>query len=415
DRERYFLLVVDDYMRYTTAFPLRSKGEVPDVLIPWIRAVCLQLRERFREDLPVLRLHSDRGGEFSSDLLRDFCHGEGSLQSFTLSASPHQNRVSERRVGLVMDVARTSMIHVAAPHFQWPFVVLYAAHQLNLVRAWLAFLPPHLGPCPLLSGSHVEPLPLAVPVEIAVDSGAARGAASGGAASGGAEPASAEPGGAEPQGADPRGAESEGAEFGGAEPEGAERGGTEPEGVELGGAESEGAESRVAEPRGTASAGGLAGALPRLSHRREPFSPQQLREWFAQRTRIRSGVAGPRGSTVGGTGAGGAGAAGRGGARTSVTGAAGAGGVGGDGARDPRARITGAGDPGARGAGARGAGAGDHGAGGTGAGGAGAGGARAGGAGAGACAEGTGAGDPRAGGAGAKGAGAGGPGAGGTV
>ncbi|CAI7750836.1 unnamed protein product [Closterium sp. NIES-54] len=31
------------------------------------------------DDLPVLRLHSDRGGEFSSDLLRDFCRGEGIL------------------------------------------------------------------------------------------------------------------------------------------------------------------------------------------------------------------------------------------------------------------------------------------------------------------------------------------------
>ncbi|CAI7794649.1 unnamed protein product [Closterium sp. NIES-54] len=73
--ERYFLLVVDDYTRYTTVFPLRSKGEVSDVLIPWIRAVRLQRRK----DLPVLRLHSDRGGEFSSDLLRDFCRGEGIL------------------------------------------------------------------------------------------------------------------------------------------------------------------------------------------------------------------------------------------------------------------------------------------------------------------------------------------------
>ncbi|CAI7815538.1 unnamed protein product [Closterium sp. NIES-54] len=36
--ERYFLLVVDDYSRYTTAFPLRSKGEVTEVLIDWIRA-----------------------------------------------------------------------------------------------------------------------------------------------------------------------------------------------------------------------------------------------------------------------------------------------------------------------------------------------------------------------------------------
>ncbi|CAI7854579.1 unnamed protein product [Closterium sp. NIES-53] len=31
-----------------------------------------------------------------------------------------------------MEVARTSMIHAAAPHFLWPFAVLYAAHQLNL-------------------------------------------------------------------------------------------------------------------------------------------------------------------------------------------------------------------------------------------------------------------------------------------
>ncbi|CAI7868107.1 unnamed protein product [Closterium sp. NIES-53] len=65
--ERYFLLVVDDYSRYTTVFPLRSKGEVPKVLIDWIR---------------------DRGSEFSSDLLRAFCRAEGIRQTFTLPASP---------------------------------------------------------------------------------------------------------------------------------------------------------------------------------------------------------------------------------------------------------------------------------------------------------------------------------------
>ncbi|CAI7842397.1 unnamed protein product, partial [Closterium sp. NIES-54] len=131
-RERYSLLVVDDYTRYTTVFPLRSKGEVLDVLIPWIRALRLQLRERFHQNLPVQRLHSDKGGEFSSDLLRDFCRGEGILQSFTLPDSPQQNGIAECRIGLVMKVARTSMIHAAASHFLWPFVVRYAAHQLNL-------------------------------------------------------------------------------------------------------------------------------------------------------------------------------------------------------------------------------------------------------------------------------------------
>ncbi|CAI7873680.1 unnamed protein product [Closterium sp. NIES-53] len=104
--ERYFLQVVDDYTRYTTVYPLRSKGEVPDILIPWIRAVRLQLREQFRQDLPVLRQHSNRDGEFSSDLLRDFCRGEGILQSFTLLDSPQKNGIAECHIGLVMEVAR---------------------------------------------------------------------------------------------------------------------------------------------------------------------------------------------------------------------------------------------------------------------------------------------------------------------
>ncbi|CAI7760634.1 unnamed protein product [Closterium sp. NIES-54] len=130
-RERYFLLVVDDSTRYTTFFPLRNKDEVPDVLIPWIRAVRLQLCERFRKDLLVLCLHAERGGEFS-DHLREFCRGEGILQSFTLPASPQKNGIAECHIGLVMEVARTSMIHAAAPRFLWPFAVRYGAHPLNL-------------------------------------------------------------------------------------------------------------------------------------------------------------------------------------------------------------------------------------------------------------------------------------------
>ncbi|CAI7889798.1 unnamed protein product [Closterium sp. NIES-54] len=130
--ERYFLLVVDDYSRYTTVFPLRSKGEVTEVLIDWIRGARRQLSESFGSNLPVLRLHSDRGGEFSSDLLRAFCRLEGIRRTFTLPASPQQNGIAERRIGMVMDVARTSMIHAAAPHFLWPFAVQYVAHQINL-------------------------------------------------------------------------------------------------------------------------------------------------------------------------------------------------------------------------------------------------------------------------------------------
>ncbi|CAI7876563.1 unnamed protein product [Closterium sp. NIES-54] len=54
------------------------------------------------------------------------------MDTFTLPAFPQQNGIAERRIGMVIDIARTSMIHAAAPHFLWSFAVQYAAHQLNL-------------------------------------------------------------------------------------------------------------------------------------------------------------------------------------------------------------------------------------------------------------------------------------------
>ncbi|CAI7744737.1 unnamed protein product [Closterium sp. NIES-54] len=198
-RERYFLLVVDDYTRYTTVFPFHSR----------VRS----------------------GGEFSSDLLRDFCCGEGILQLFTLPDSPQQNGIADRRIGLVMEVGRTSMIHAASPHFLRPFAVQYAPHQLNLwPRVSLTETLPTLrwtgevgdasvfrGPTPS-SVSQVDPLPGLASVQVAVSSGAARGAGSRGSASGGADPGGAESECAGSWGAEPGGAESEGAESGGAEP-----------------------------------------------------------------------------------------------------------------------------------------------------------------------------------------------------
>ncbi|CAI5960098.1 unnamed protein product [Closterium sp. NIES-64] len=114
-----------------------------------IRAARLQLRERFQSEFPVLRLHSDRGGEFSSNLLAAFCAEHGIRQTFMLPASPQQNGVAQCRIGLVMEVVRTSMIHAAAPHFLWPFAVRYAAHQLNL---WPRVSLPETSPTLLWTG-----------------------------------------------------------------------------------------------------------------------------------------------------------------------------------------------------------------------------------------------------------------------
>ncbi|CAI5958530.1 unnamed protein product, partial [Closterium sp. NIES-65] len=408
--ERYILLVVDNYTRYTTVFPLRTKGEVPAVLIPWIHATRLQLEGRFRTDLPILRLHSDRGGEFSSGLLEAFCQGEGNEQTFTLPASPQQNGVAERRIGLVMEIARTSLIHAAAPHFLWPFAVRYAAHQLNL---WPRVSVPETSPTLRWTGAvgdasvfrfyhptsrrvfpsqdvtfdesvpfyrlfpyRTAPLPppplfftrdLVEHVEVAVDSGPARGFERAEPAR--AEPERAEPGGAGSGGTATRGAKPGGAETGGAEAGGAETAGGEPGGAETGGVVPGGAESEGPEPGGAAPGGVL--------------TSQQLREWYSRYCRRRSGAVGAGGAIGAGAegakpngvgvaadprvGAGGAGATGLSGARTGGTGAAGTWGATGAAGAGPAGGAAGAaGGTGATGAAGGAAGTGAGAAGGTG-------------------------------------------------
>ncbi|CAI7877514.1 unnamed protein product, partial [Closterium sp. NIES-53] len=211
-RDRYFLLVVEDYTRYAMVFPLCSKGQVPDVLIPWIRAVRLQLREQFRQDLPVLRRDSDRGGKFSCDLMRDFVVG----REFS-SRSRFRTPIS--KMGLVDDasvfrvwgsrafVRNTSADKLSARAI--PCVFLGFSRD---ALGWQFYHPTSHHVFPSLDVTFDEsvpfyhlflvivtiyPLPGTVPVEVAVDSGAARGAVSGGAEPGGAEPRGAEPGGVE--------------------------------------------------------------------------------------------------------------------------------------------------------------------------------------------------------------------------
>ncbi|CAI7824950.1 unnamed protein product, partial [Closterium sp. NIES-54] len=161
----------------------------------------------------------------------------------------------------------------------------------------------------------------AEPVEVAVDSGAARGAETGGAESGGAETGRAEPGGVAP----------EGTVSGGAEP-------------------------------ARAAPGGALG----VPSRREPLSPQRLREWYSRRCPFAAGARaagagaagvaggaagvprgadttrGPAGAGAAGGAAGATGGAGAAGGTAGATGGAGASAAGGGAETGvPRAEGTG--------------------------------------------------------------------------
>ncbi|CAI7790826.1 unnamed protein product [Closterium sp. NIES-54] len=325
--EHYFLLVVDDYSRYTTVFPLRSKGDVTEVLIDWIRATRLQLRQSFGSDFPVLRLHSDRGGEFSSSLLGAYCRARGIHQTFTLPESPRQNGIAERRIGMVMDVAHQPPPQVSRPETSpallWTgkvgdasafrvwgsraFVRDLSADKLSPRAAPCVFLgfPPdapgwqfyHPTSCRVLSSQDVTfdeyrtaslppPALFLVPGPPPVDPLPPQGPApsgvsqvdavepvevigdsgdAGGAEPGGADSGGAEPGGAATGGAEPGGAATGGAVLGGAELGGTVLGGAEPGGAATGGAEPGGASPGCAAPGGAELRGAPPGGSPGAS------------------------------------------------------------------------------------------------------------------------------------------------------
>ncbi|CAI7775357.1 unnamed protein product, partial [Closterium sp. NIES-53] len=310
-----------------------------------------------------------RGGEFSSDLLRAFCRAEGIRLTFTLPASPQQNGIAERRIGMVMDVALRCALDqpsasclLAGDHtysevdgegwrcFYHPtsrrvlssynftfdkFGVLLPS--FSLPPLFLAPGTPPVDPLPPQGPAHsdVSQVDPAEPVKVDVDSGVARGAEPTRVGTGGAAPGVSVSGSAEPEHVEP----------GGAEPGGTVSQGTEPEDAESGGP-------------------------PGVPSRREPLSPQKLREWYARHCCGAAGAGGAAGATGGVAGAGGAGgttgtgvargasgaaggaagvgatggagAAGPGGARTGAVGGTGAGGAVGFVAGDPAAEGTGA-------------------------------------------------------------------------
>ncbi|CAI7774764.1 unnamed protein product [Closterium sp. NIES-53] len=267
ERERYFLVVIDDYSRYTTVFPLAKKSEVTSTLIWWLLASEATRGSRVR------CLHSDRGGEFCSGALAGFCGEQGIRQSWTLPESPEQNGVVEHCIGLVMDIDRTSMIHAHAPHFLWPY-----AGCLALVRdTSVDKLSAHAIPCVFLGfpvGSrdysfYHPPLHQFLDSrDVQLDESVSyysrypcRGPAlsAGGAATGSSRSGGARSRGAGAGGAGAGGASSGGAGAGGSGTRGAISGGTGAGGAGTRGASSEGAGARGTSTGGASSGGAGAG------------------------------------------------------------------------------------------------------------------------------------------------------------
>ncbi|GJX48584.1 retrovirus-related pol polyprotein from transposon TNT 1-94 [Tanacetum coccineum] len=100
---KYTLVIVDEYSRYTWVFCLKKKSDAADCIMTFIRKM-----ENLNE-VRVKELRSDNGIEFRNYKLEEFCDEKGISQNFSSPCTPEQYGVAERRNKTLIEAAITML------------------------------------------------------------------------------------------------------------------------------------------------------------------------------------------------------------------------------------------------------------------------------------------------------------------
>ncbi|GJY75087.1 retrovirus-related pol polyprotein from transposon TNT 1-94 [Tanacetum coccineum] len=103
NHEKYTLVIVNEYSRYTLVF-LEKKCQAPETIMSFIKRVENQ------NDIKVKQLRTDNGTEFRNSILVNFCDERGISQNFSSPYTPKQNGVAERRNRTLIEAARTMLL-----------------------------------------------------------------------------------------------------------------------------------------------------------------------------------------------------------------------------------------------------------------------------------------------------------------
>ncbi|GJU52033.1 retrovirus-related pol polyprotein from transposon TNT 1-94 [Tanacetum coccineum] len=118
-------LIVDDYSRFTSVKFLRSKEETPKVVIKFLKQIQVGLNKTVRN------IRTDNGTEFVNKYLTDYYERVSIFHQKTVSRTPRQNGIVERRNRTLIEVARTMLIFSKAPIFLWAEVVATTCYTQN--------------------------------------------------------------------------------------------------------------------------------------------------------------------------------------------------------------------------------------------------------------------------------------------
>src|ERR687886_229713 len=122
---KYTLVIVDEYSRYTWVFFLKAKSEAAGIIIDFIKKAEVLYK------LPVRQLRSDNGTEFKNVTLNSFCDEKGISQSYSAARTPQQNGVAERRNRTIIEAARSMISEANLKIKFWEYAVHTACFTQN--------------------------------------------------------------------------------------------------------------------------------------------------------------------------------------------------------------------------------------------------------------------------------------------
>jgi transposase InsO family protein len=122
---KYYLVIVDDYSRFTWVFFLQEKSQTQETLKGFLR------RAQNEFGLRIKKIRSDNETEFKNSQIEGFLEEEGIKHDFSSPYTPKQNGVVERKNRTLLDMARTMLDEYKTSDQFWAEAVNIACYAIN--------------------------------------------------------------------------------------------------------------------------------------------------------------------------------------------------------------------------------------------------------------------------------------------
>ncbi|KAK5666830.1 hypothetical protein QVD99_8733 [Batrachochytrium dendrobatidis] len=124
-KAKYYLVIVDDYSRYSHLYPIAHKSATLSVLKDHITLV------ENTTDTKIRNIRSDNGGEFTSNEFKAYLASKGIGHQLTAPYNPQQNGVAERKNRAIVNAVRSMLSDSGLPRTFWAEAATTATYLQN--------------------------------------------------------------------------------------------------------------------------------------------------------------------------------------------------------------------------------------------------------------------------------------------